>query len=106
MAFNSVNIKLGQSLGDGRYATSIQGSGVPDFATVTANVATLVADGATPTQAHVNTLNTNYTPTVAAITGDVSIVWDATKVTDLNHLRAALDAALFHAKSGYGGLHE
>lgn len=30
------------------------------YTTVAANIATLVADGATPTQAHVTTLNTNW----------------------------------------------
>lgn len=37
-------------------------------ATVTADIATLVADGATPTQAHVNTLNTDYTAFLATLT--------------------------------------
>lgn len=88
-------------------------------ATVAANVATLVADGATPTQAHVNTLNTNWaalntslnaetalgtavTNALATVTidaasipaGDVTIVFNAATVVSINALKAALDRAL------------
>lgn len=38
-----------------------------DTTTVAANVATLVADGASPTQGHVNTLNTNWGTLLALI---------------------------------------
>jgi hypothetical protein len=41
-------------------ALGAAGGALPSTATVAANIATLVADGATPTQAHVNTLNTNW----------------------------------------------
>ncbi len=118
MALAAVNITVGQSLGDGRYNSSIKGGATPDFATATtdmatvsADVATLVADGATPTQGHVNTLNTDfaavntaYTALAAAIGSDVTVVWDASTITSRNQLRAALQAALTAVDGGLGGL--
>lgn len=41
-------------------------------ATVAADVATLVADGATPTQGHVDTLNTDWTAYLASLTAAAS----------------------------------
>lgn len=65
-------------------------------ATVNTDVATLVADGATPTQAHVNTLNTDWGTLKTAIdamtvanSGDVSVSVDLANVTTKNQLRAA-----------------
>ena len=58
---------------------------------VSTDVATLVADGATPTQAHVNTLNTDFTAFQAAATGSVVATIDKSAVTNLNQLKAALD---------------
>jgi|SRR6202158_5073444 len=87
--------------------------------TVAANVATLVADGAAPTQAHVNTLNTNYAllatdltnmsadsttltadavAAAAAVGGDVVVAIDLSKVSTINMLKAALDQILFAAR--------
>jgi len=106
MALAAVNITLGQSLGDGRYSVAVKGGSVPDFATVTTDVATLVADGVSPTQAHVNTLNTDYTALTAAINGDLTVLWDGATFTKRNQLRAALKAVLAAVEGGYGGLAE
>ncbi len=90
---------------------------IPATTTVAANIATLVADGATPTQGHVNTLNTNWGTYLTAlnannallvtdaaniaidstsITGssgaNVTLSYDTTAVTSMNQLRAALRA--------------
>lgn len=106
MALAAVNITIGQSLGGGRYSSSLKGGSAPDFATVTTNVATLVSDGATPTQGHVNTLNTNYTALAASIAGDVSVVWNATTITTRNQMRHALREAMRSIEGGVGGLSE
>lgn len=106
MALAAVNLTIGQSLGDGRYGVTAKGASAPDFATVTADIATLVADGASPTQAHVTTLNTDYAPLAAAINGDVTVVWNTTNVTKRNQLRHALQVALKMVEGGYGGLAE
>lgn len=120
MALAAVNITIGQSLGGGRYSSSIKGGSAPDFATVTtdmataaADVATLVADGASPTQGHVTTLDTDfsaanaaYTALAGTINGDVTVVWDSSTITSRNQMRAALAAALSAIDGGYGGLAE
>jgi hypothetical protein len=106
MALAAVNITIGQALGSGRYSSSVKGGSVPDIATVTTNVATLVADGASPTQAHVTTLNTNHTKLAAAITGDVSVIWDGSTITSRNQLRHALREAIRAVEGGCGALSE
>lgn len=68
--------------------------------TVAADVATLVADGASPTQAHVTTLNTDWgtlSPLIAGpgvTNGDVILSFDGANVTTKNQLRAAVAALL------------
>lgn len=72
----------------------------PATTTVAANVATLVADGASPTQGHVTTLNTNwgtfltaytaYVGGVAALTADVTLMFNPSTVTTMNQIRASL----------------
>ncbi len=62
-----------------------------------AAVAVLVADGATPTQAHVNTANAAL-PTVQ---GDLQLSFDSTKITTVNQLKAAF-AQLLQAARGSG----
>lgn len=106
MALAAVNITIGTAFANGSYGPSVKGGAAPSFAAVTADVATLVADGASPTQAHVTTLNTDYTALAAAINGDVSVVWDTTKITHRNQLRAALTRALHAVESGIGALAE
>lgn len=104
MALAAVNVTIGQSLGGGAYSSSVKGGSAPDFATVTTDVATLVADGASPTQAHVTSLNTAYTALAAAINGDVTVVWNGATITSVSQLKAALDRALEGARSGIGAL--
>lgn len=64
--------------------------------TVASDLATLVADGASPTQAHVTALNTAYTTMAAQITalsaetGDVYFSFDTTKITTLEQIQSAL----------------
>lgn len=79
--------------------------------TVAADVATLVADGATPTQAHVNTLNTDWTALSASIAAgqlggnsDVVLSFDAATVTTRTKLRRAVQALLTMIEGGVGGL--
>lgn len=61
---------------------------------VATDVATLVADGASPTQAHVNTLNTDWTAFLASASGDVVLSVNTTNVTTKNQLRAAISRIL------------
>lgn len=104
MALASVKITIGQSLGSGNYSATIKGAGVPPLASVVSDTATLVADGISPTQAHVTTLNTDVTALNSALSGDVVIVWDGSTITSRPQLRAALLLALQAVEGGYGGL--
>ena len=73
---------------------------------VAADVATLVADGASPTQGHVTTLNTDYTALAAAITAfeadiagvpataDVLISYNTSTVVSKSTLRLAVERLL------------
>jgi hypothetical protein len=61
---------------------------------VNTDVGVLVADGATPTQAHVNTLNTDWTAFLASHTGDIVVSVDTAKVTTKNQFLAAIAALL------------
>lgn len=117
MALAAFTATLKQSLGDGAYNVLPAGlsdpsaTAAPATATVAANVATLVADGATPTQAHVTTLNTNwgafltgetaYRAAVGtAIAGaDLTVLFDTSKFTKLNQVKAALAAVLQSAQA-------
>jgi hypothetical protein len=56
-------------------------------------MAVLVADGATPTQAHVTTMNTAYGALAATQGGDINIAVNLANVTTLNQLKRALDLA-------------
>jgi len=105
MALAAVKITVGQALGDGgEYAVTVKGAAVPDIATVVTNKTTLVSDGASPTQGHVNTLDTNVTALNAALAGDVVVMWDGSKVTNRRQLRSALRAVLHAIDGGHGGL--
>lgn len=59
------------------------------FAPVSAAIAVLVADGASPTQAHVTTLNTALTALVAK---DVVVLVNTSNVTTKNRYRDAVAA--------------
>ena len=104
MALASVQITVGQSLGNGQFSTTIKGAAVPPLSTVVANKDTLVSDGASPTQGHVNTLNTNLTALNASFAGHVVVVWDDAVITNRRQMRVALQKALEAIESGYGGL--
>lgn len=88
----------GYSIGNGSIADP--NATAPATTTVAADVATLVADGASPTQAHVTTLNTDwgtfltafntYKAGVGALTADVTLMFNPSTVTNMNQLRAAL----------------
>lgn len=76
--------------------------------TVAANIATLVADGASPTQAHVTTLNTNWALLLAGLPGippnaDVIISYNTTNVVSKNILNRAI-ADLIHLVNSAGDL--
>jgi hypothetical protein len=75
------------------------GAGDPEVlrAAVTAALAVLVADAASPTQAHVTTLNNAYTAyanSVIASTHGISVILNTTVTTTRNQLQAALKSAL------------
>jgi hypothetical protein len=86
-----------------------------DIAAVDAAVATLVADGATPTQAHVTTLNTaqgtldtDWAALLAGLPGipaaaDVVLSYNATNVVSKNILLRAIDR-LVEVVKGSGDL--
>ncbi len=112
MAVSAVGVTLGASLGEGKYnsraapanadpAAAVAAVGAAEIP-VAAAVAVLVADGASPTQAHVNTLNSAHTTLAAAIaaaataapgTANLTVSVDLAVVTTRNALRAALRAA-------------
>lgn len=98
---------LGQSLGEGRFNStagsnpSVSTAAATAAGTLTTNVAAavavLVADGASPTQAHVNTLNTAWGLLATAIAatntaGSANVVLDidVAVVTTQNAARDAL----------------
>lgn len=111
MALAAFTATLNQSLGDSQY--NVQAGGLTDPTTtapvttsVAADVATLVADGASPTQAHVTTLNTDWGTLLTAINAytaasataiggaDVTILFNTSKFTNMNQVRAASNALL------------
>jgi len=106
MALSAVKIGVGQTIGGGRYTGEITGASAPDIASVVSATATLVADAASPTQAHVTTLNAAVTPLNAALTGNVVVMWDTSVITKRNQLREALRRALHAVDGGFGALSE
>lgn len=78
----------------------------PDSTAVAAAVATLVADGATPTQAHVTALNTAWGTLLTNSTakGDVIVLVNPTNVPTLTKLKRAFDASFQAFVGGLGGL--
>ena len=115
MALAAFAVKINQSLGDGKYDVAGSGlsdpsaSAAPASATVAANIATLVTDGASPTQGHVNTLNTNwgtfltsetaYRAAAATVVGgsDFTVILNTSKFTKMNQVQAAVKAFLQQA---------
>jgi hypothetical protein len=77
--------------------------------TVAADVATLVSDGASPTQAHVNTLNTDWTALLAGLgpvpsNADVVLSVNTANVTSRSALRQVLLSILRKFDEGVGAL--
>jgi uncharacterized membrane protein len=118
MAVSAIKVTLGTSLGEGKFnsATSypadpvVTAAAVPSTAAVAAAVAALVADGATPTQAHVTTLNTAWGTLLTAITtyetavqssasGNLVILIDTAVITTSNAVKWAISQALQAAKN-------
>lgn len=108
MARIAFGCTLGQSLGEGRFSSN-SGSVAPASTSaataagtlttnVAAAVAVLVADGASPTQAHVTTLNTAWGPLATAVAAantastaaNVVLDIDTSVVTTKNGVKAAM----------------
>jgi hypothetical protein len=106
MALAAIKLTVRQSLGDGAYSVVTKGGSVPSIAAVVTDTTTLVADAASPTQAHVTTLNTDVAALNTALSGDVVVMWDGAVVTSRKQMRVALRHALHALDAGYGGLAE
>lgn len=142
VARQSIKVTLGKHFGEGRYDASANPSGPATLATAVTDVGTavtdaatmvaaqtpaaaamavLVADGASPTQAHVNTMNTAYGTLATAVAamntdvgtlntditaanvafgGNVQIIFDSAVITTITQLKRAFDAALQAAAGG------
>lgn len=104
MASKTIKVTLGNVLGQnltynplaqpGQDATAL-------MATVTAALAVLVADGASPTQAHVTTLNTAYTALAVEFGSDVTIIVNTAVVVNSNGLKHCLRHVL-NVVMGFG----
>ena len=100
MARSTINMNLNV----GGITPQIIGAAAVDVASVVSANATLVADGASPTQAHVTTLNTAVTALNAAIgSGDVCFIFDASKITTTAQPQSVFTAITQAAKAGYFG---
>src|SRR5689334_15299312 len=84
MALASVAYSIVHAVQDGRYSLAPKSSPDPSsYGTVATDIATLVSDGASPTQGHVNTLNTDWTAykaSIDAISADCTLFYDPSKV--------------------------
>lgn len=102
MARVAFGCTLGQSLGQGQFNASAFAAAPLDLTAVEAAIAVLEADGASPTQAHVNSLRTVWNTLSAATTANnVSLQIDNAVVTTQNGLKAAV-AALLKTAQGSG----
>lgn len=66
-------------------------------ATLTSTLATLVADGASPTQAHVTAVNNAQTAVAAILANPFVVFYDRATLTSPNLISAAFAAALAQA---------
>lgn len=103
MAVSAVVVTLGGSLGEGQYNSkhSFTTPIVADSTAFEAALATLVADGATPTQAHVTAVNSAWTTLKTAkvayetaTAGNLVVLVDAAVLTTSNAAKWALKRAL------------
>lgn len=104
MALRTLLGNLGTLLANGDQGiTSFEdGSAAGNLAALVAAIGVLVADGATPTQAHVTTASAALTAYQASqALGGVSLTFDTTKVTTLTQLRR-LVAGLLQQAAGNG----
>ena len=77
------------------FGANVKGDGSPrgaaaegDRANVVTDIATLVSDGVSPTQAHVTTANTDFTTMLLDFNNnDFNIILDTTKITTLAQYR-------------------
>lgn len=83
-----------ESTGLGVTYATLRQSGNDGGTALIAAIGVLVADGATPTQAHVTTANAALPP----IQGDLTVSFDNTKITTVNQLKRACDALLQAAR--------
>lgn len=88
---------IGESTGLGVTRAIFRHSGNDGGTALAAAMAVLVADAASPTQAHVTTANA----ALPAVTGDLQVSYDTSKITTTNQLKRACDA-LLHAARGSG----
>lgn len=72
-------------------------AGAGGLKSMLSSVATLVADGATPTQAHVNTHNTNVQAFAGYTSAAVFVNVDTTRVTTVSALAVMLNQILAQA---------
>lgn len=113
MAQSVLNATLGADLGEGRFTISVKPKAnivAADTTDVAAAVADLVADGATPTEAHVTALAAAWAILLAEIdalngsaadSADLKIVVNTANVTTANKF-VALMRALLNAFPGAG----
>lgn len=94
MARKGFGVTVVASLGDGQFQVS--GSVNEGSTSLDAAVAVLVADAASPTQAHVTTANAALT---AFKVPHLAINYDDAQITSLNRLKRALDEVLRQAAS-------
>lgn len=103
MARRTIKVTLGNALTEGAYNTTADSAAsavAASIGTLQTDVADAIgvldADGAVPTEAHVNTLVSAWALLLAAINVSPNVVvdFDDAVVTNQNALRAALKAAL------------
>lgn len=114
MASRAISVTLGAAVSpDGVYCASAGGAKDPvvaaaaiaDKTAFEAALAVLVADGASPTQAHVTTANNAYTTYAAAVVtyqtavqasvaGNLVLILDTAVLTTSNKISSAVKAAL------------
>lgn len=113
MAARSIIVTLGTDNGDGTFVTKPAGKGdpvvvgaaIPSFVNLAASMAVLVADGASPTQAHVTTANNDLTTLTAAsvaynaamqgaVGSNLVLILDTAVLTTSNKIKSAVAAAL------------
>lgn len=98
MATAVLKATVGQALtaDAGKYSTSVGRLGGADYTAVAAAIATLVADGASPTQAHVTTLNNAWTTLKGLIDGqtgaNATLLIDLSQIANMNQVRSVLRA--------------